>query len=226
MNQFENTVVSSRESILKTNKVLRNTYLLLSLSFVFSAIMAMVAVAMGVSQGAGGIASIAAIIVVWFVIPRFAESEGIGGLVCVFLFTGLLGFGLGPYLNAMVTVFSNGKALVVTALGGTGIIFLALSAYAITTKKDFNFLGGFLFAGVIVLFVAILANMFFKMPAFALAISAGFMIISSGLILFQTSRIINGGEDNYILATVGIFVSLYNIFASLLHILSAFAGER
>jgi modulator of FtsH protease len=121
--------------------------------------------------------------------------------------------------------FSNGPQLIATALGGTGMIFFALSGYALTTRKDFSFLGGFLFVGTMIAVLAMIAGIFFQIPALNLAISAIFVLISSGLILFQTSAIIQGGETNYISATVSLFVSIYNLFISLLQLLGAFSGR-
>ena len=137
----------------------------------------------------------------------------------------IMGFALGPILNAYVSHYSNGPQLIATALGGTGIIFFALSGYALTTRKDFSYLGGFLFVGVMVAFLAMIAGIFFQIPMLQLAISAAFVLISSGLILFQTSEIIHGGETNYISATVSLFVSIYNLFISLLNLLGAFSGR-
>jgi modulator of FtsH protease len=125
-----------------------------------------------------------------------------------------------------VAHYTNGIQLVTTALGGTGVIFFALSAYVLTTKKDFSYLGGFLFVGMMVAFLAMIAGIFFQIPALQLVISAAFVLISSGLILFQTSEIIHGGETNYITATVGLYVSIYNLFVSLLNLLSAFSGRE
>jgi len=140
------------------------------------------------------------------------------GILVVFAFTGLLGIGLGPMLQAYLSL-SNGPTLVATSLGGTGAIFLALSGYVLTSKKDFSYMGGFLFAGFIVIIGAMLLNLFLNIPALGLAISAGVIMIMSGMILFDTSRIIHGGETNYVRATVSMFLNLYNIFVSLLHIL-------
>ena len=147
------------------------------------------------------------------------------GIVSVFAFTGFMGYTLGPILNFYVANFSNGPQLIGTALGGTGIIFFALSSYALTTRKDFSYLGGFLFVGVMVALLAMIAGIFFQIPALQLVLSAAFILISSGLILFQTSAIIHSGETNYISATVSLFVSIYNLFVSLLNLLSAFSGR-
>jgi modulator of FtsH protease len=148
------------------------------------------------------------------------------GLISVFAFTGFLGYTLGPILNLIMSHYTNGPQLVATALGGTGVIFFALSGYVLVTRKDFSFLGGFLFIGAMVAMLAMIAGLFFHTPALQLAISAAFMLISSGLILFQTSEIIHGGETNYISATVSLFVSIYNLFLSLLQLLGAFSGRE
>ena len=157
----------------------------------------------------------------WFVLPKFANSAK--GIWVVFAVTGLLGVGLGPLLNHYLAT-SNGQTLVATALGGTGAIFLGLSGYALVTKRDFSFLGGFLFAGFMVVIMAIVASLFINMPALNIMISAAIILLMSGFILFDTSRIVNGGETNYIHATVSLFLSIYNIFHSLLMLLGM-AGD-
>ncbi len=210
-----------RESALSTNKVLRNTYALLSATLIFSAVMAMTSTMMHVGYGASLACSFGALALIWFVLPRTANSGA--GIAVVFAFTGLLGFGLGPILNHYLSM-ANGGELIATSMGGTAIIFLGLSGYALTTQRDFSFLGGFLFAGLIVVLLAAFAGLFLQMPGLWLAINAAVILIFSGFILFDTSRIINGGETNYILATTGIFLSIYNIFTSLLHLLG-FAND-
>ena len=155
-----------------------------------------------------------------------ALKDSVWGLVSVFAFTGFMGYSLGPILNSYIYSFANGPQLIATALGGTGLIFFGLSGYVLTTRKDFSYLGGFLFVAVMLAFLAMIANIFFQIPALSLGISAAFVLISSGLILFQTSEIINGGETNYISATVSLFVSIYNLFLSLLNLLGAFSGNR
>jgi len=228
MSQFEQTIVNTQESILATNKVLKNTYILLSITLIFTAIMAYVAtlvVPYESMQVVSFATLIAAVVVLWFVLPRYEESAGIGGLVVTFLFTGLLGFSLGPMLGAISAGLPGGNQIIATALGGTGVIFLALSAYVLTTKKDFSFMAGFLFAGVFILLAMMIVGFIFQMEALQVAISAGFLLISSGLILYKTSAIIHGGEDNYISACVGLYVSIYNIFVSLLHLLMVFSGN-
>lgn len=221
---YENQSVAQRstESALATNKVLRNTYALLSITLIFSAVMAAVGMAMNLGPGASLGASIGAIALVWFVLPRTANSSA--GIFVVFAFTGLLGLGLGPVLNQYLAL-GNGAQIVMTAAGGTGVIFLGLSAYALTTQRDFSFLGGMLMAGFIVVLLAAVANIFFAIPALSLAISAAVILIMSGFILYDTSRIIHGGETNYIMATAGLYLSIYNIFVSLLHILGVLSGD-
>jgi len=211
---FPNSTTSTRA--LETNNVLRNTYMLLSMTLLFSAAMATVSILLNVPPTVAMICTFAAIGLVWFVLPRVDESAA--GIWVVFGFTGLLGIGLGPMLQSYLSL-SNGSTLVATAMGGTGAIFLALSAYVLTTKKDFSFMGGFLMVGLIVVFGAAIANLFLSIPAFSVALSAGIILLMSGFILFDTSRILNGGETNYVRATVSMFLNIYNIFTSLLHLL-------
>lgn len=211
----------TRESALSTNKVLRNTYALLSVTLIFSALAAMASTMMHIGHGASLACSFGALALIWFVLPRTANSAA--GVAVVFAFTGLLGFGLGPVLNHYLSM-ANGGELIATAMGGTAIIFLALSGYVLTTQRDFSFLGGFLFAGLMVVLLGAFAGIFLQMPGLYLAINAAVILLFSGFILFDTSRIINGGETNYIMATTGIFLSIYNIFTSLLHLLG-FASD-
>lgn len=200
-------------SAVSTNKVLRDTYRLLSMTLLFAAFTAGVSYFLRMPHMVGLVCSIAAMGLLWFVLPKVANSSK--GILVVFAVTGLLGFGLGPMLNHYLAT-SNGTAMVGTALGGTGVIFMGLSAFALITKKDFSFLGGFLFAGFMVVILAAVANLFLAMPAMSIMISAAIILLMSGFILYDTSRIVNGGETNYIMATVGLFLSLYNIFQSLL----------
>ncbi|MBA2709826.1 MAG: Bax inhibitor-1/YccA family protein [Tatlockia sp.] len=224
MNRDNVTTLSQRsESVLATNKVLRNTYLLLSMTFLFSALMAYTAFIFAVKP-MNPILMIVGVYGLMFLTQSLRNSPL--GLVSVFAFTGFLGYTLGPLLNYYMMSFANGHQLIGTALGGTGIIFFALSGYALTTRKDFSFLGGFLFVGVMVALLGMIAGIFFSIPALQLAISGLFVLISSGLILFQTSEIIHNGETNYISATVSLFVSIYNLFVSLLNLLSAFSGRN
>jgi modulator of FtsH protease len=146
------------------------------------------------------------------------------GLLAVFGFTGFMGFMLGPILSAIMHT-PAGAAIVMQALGGTAIVFFALSGYALVSRKDFSFLQGFLVAGSIVLLVAMLAGIFLRIPALHLALDVGFMLLASASILYQTSSIILGGERNYIRAAVTLYVSIYNLFMSLLHLLTSFSGD-
>ncbi|TDY02805.1 Bax inhibitor-1/YccA family protein [Thiohalophilus thiocyanatoxydans] len=216
----ERTATRPIGSAIETNKVLRNTYALLSMTLIFSAAMAAISVVSQVSYGIGLIATIAGIVMLWFVLPRTANSAT--GIPVIFAITGLLGFGLGPIVGYYLAA---NPTIVMTALGGTAVIFLGLSAYALTTRKDFSFLAGFLFVGFFVVLAAALANIFLEIPALFLAVNAAIVLIMSGFILFQTSSIIHGGETNYIMATAGIFLSLLNMFQALLHLLGAFGNE-
>jgi len=147
------------------------------------------------------------------------------GILSVFALTGFMGLTLGPMLNMYVHTFSNGTELVMLALGGTGAIFLGLSGYALTTRKDFSFMGGFIMVGILIAFLAGIGALIFQIPALSLAVSAMFILLMSGLILYQTSSMVHGGETNYIMATITLYVIIYNLFTSLLHLLGAFAGE-
>jgi len=218
-----NTAISRPEaSILATNKMLRNTYMLLSMTLLFSALTAGASMALNLPHP-GMIITMVGYFGLLFLTTKFSNS-GLG-LVCVFALTGFMGLTLGPILNMYIENFSNGTELVMTALGGTGAIFLGLSAYALTTRKDFSFMGGFLMVGVLVAFLAGLGAMVFAIPALSLAVSAMFILLMSGMILYQTSDMIHGGETNYILATVSLYVSIYNLFLSLLQILGVFSGD-
>ena len=177
--------------------------------------------AMGIGHGTGLVLSLVGFGLL-FVVNKTAESST--GLIAVFAFTGVLGAALGPMLNYYLAL-PNGPALVMQALGGTALVFFALSGYALTTRKDFSYMGGFLMVGLLVAVVAMIANIFLQIPAMSLAISAAVVMIMSGLILFDTSRIINGGETNYIRATVALYLDIYNLFVHLLHLLTALGGD-
>jgi len=217
------TGAAGQESVLSTNKVLRNTYALLAMTLIFSGVTAGVAMATNapplhwllVLGGYFGLLFLTS-----------ALRNSVWGLPSVFALTGFMGYTLGPLLNMYIGAFSNGAELVMMALGGTGVVFIGLSAYALTTQKDFSFLRGFLFAGILVAFVGALVAVIFSIPALSLAMSAAFVVLMSALILYQTSEIIHGGETNYIMATITLYVSIYNLFTSLLHLLGFFAGEE
>lgn len=216
----QNGYVSAASDV-QINKVLRNTYMLLALTLAFSAVTAGIAMAINLPYGAGLVMSLVALGLIWFVLPKTANSAA--GLGVVFAFTGLIGAGLGPMLNHYLAL-SNGASLVLQALGGTAIIFFTLSGYALTTRKDFSFLRGFVMTGIVVMILAMLvlmgASLFgYYVSTLHLAFSGGVILLMSALILFQTSAIIHGGETNYLLATTSLYLSVVNIFTSLLHIL-------
>lgn len=213
-NEF--TLSRSSESILATNKLIRNTYTLLSMTLLFSALTAAVGVFVQIGPMASLVMLILGFVLMVFVLPRFANSAA--GLGIVFAGTGALGMSLGPMLSYYLSL-PNGTQLIFMALSGTGVIFLGLSGYALTTRKDFSFMGGFLAVGMLVVLLAIVANIFLAIPALSLALSAVIIMLMSGFILYDTSRMIHGGETNYILATVGLYISIFNIFIHLLALL-------
>ncbi len=223
MREVELSISRSQEAAISTNKVIRNTYTLLSMTLFFSALCAVVTMAMQVSQGVGFMLFIGGFIMT-FVVRATAESAK--GLIAVFVLAGLMGGALGPIISVYLTAYANGSAIVAQALGGTALIFLSLSGYALTTGKNFSFIGGFLFTGMIVAIIAMIANIFLQIPALSLAISSAVILLMSGFILFDTSRIINGGERNYIMATISLYLSIFNIFIHLLNLLAALNGRR
>jgi modulator of FtsH protease len=212
----------SEAQVLEINKVLRNTYALLSMTLLFSAATAGLSMMMNMGP-MNPFLTLIGYFGLLFLTTKYSQSST--GLIFVFALTGFMGLTLGPILNMYLTFMSNGAELIMTALGGTGIIFLGLSGYVLTSRKDFSFLGGFLMVGILVAFLAGLGGMLFSIPALSLAVSAMFILLMSGMILYQTSEIIHGRENNYILATISLYVSIYNLFLSLLHILGAFSGD-
>ena len=208
-------------AVLETNKVLKNTYMLLGMTLAFSAVTAGISMALNLPAFMGLVFSLIGFALL-FVVNRMADSAK--GLPAIFAFTGVMGAGLGPLLNVYLAM-PGGPQLVMQSLAGTAFIFFGLSAYALQSKRDFSFMTGFLFAGLIVAIVAMIANIFMGIPALSLTISAAVVMIMSGLILVDTSRIINGGETNYIRATVGLYLNIYNLFVHLLHLLGAFGGD-
>ena len=218
---LHNINAAGMESVLSTNKVLKNTYMLLSMTLVFSAITASISMAMGLGHGTALIFMLVGFGLL-FVVNRTADSSK--GIIAIFAFTGVMGASIGPMLNYYLAM-PNGPEMVMQAMGGTAIVFFGLSAYALTTRKDFSYMGGFLLVGLLVAVVAMIANIFLNIPALSLTISAAVVMIMSGLILFDTSRIINGGETNYIRATVSLYLDIYNLFIHLLHLLSALNGR-
>jgi modulator of FtsH protease len=214
--------INSPASSIATNRVLRNTYALLALTLLFSSVTAGITMALNLPHP-GLLLTLAGYFGLLFLTTRFRNS-GLG-LAMVFALTGFMGYTLGPLLNAYMSL-SNGSQLVMTALGGTGVTFLALSGYTLVSRKDFSFMGGFLMAGILVAFLAGLGAVFFEIPGLALAVSAMFVLLMAGLILYETSNIIHGGETNYIMATVTLYVSIYNLFTSLLHLLGVADGQE
>ena len=216
------SVLSGAQSAISANKVLKNTYMLLSATLAFSAVMALVSMTLALPSWMYLVSVIGAMVLGMFVLPRTADSSA--GIGVIFGITGLLGLGLGSILT-MYMALPRGPEIIATAFAGTGLIFLGLSGYALTSKKDFSFMGGFLMVGILVAFLAGLAAIFFEIPALSLTVSAAFVLLMSGLILYETSNIIHGGETNYVLATVTLFVSLFNLFTSLLHLLGFMSGD-
>ena len=222
LNKTTDQIAYPHAGALSQNKVLRQTYTLLSMTLLFSAAMAGLAMAINVPPIMSIVSTIGAMVLFMFVLPRYANSGA--GVGLVFAGTGLLGFGLGPLLTFYLSL-SGGATIVATAMGGTAVIFLGLSAYVLTTKKDFSFMGGFLMVGLMVVFGAVILGLFVQMPALQLTISAAMVLLMSGFILFDTSRIINGGETNYVMATVSLFINIFNLFTSLLHLLGIMSDD-
>jgi modulator of FtsH protease len=212
----------AQQNALATNKVIKNTYLLLSATVIFSAITALIS--MQVQLNLSFVAVLAGYIGLLFLTHKTANTAF--GIISTFAFTGFMGLTLGPILNHYIHNFNNGPQIVSAALGSTGVIFFALSGYALSTKRDFSYLAGFLFVGISVLVIASLASIFFNVPAVHLAISAVSILLMSGYILYETSELINGGQTNYILATVSLYMNLFNIFVNLLRLFSALSNNR
>jgi modulator of FtsH protease len=214
-------ISSTPTGVLATNKLIRNTYMLLSMTLLFSAAVAAFAVA-----------TRAPMLPWWMVLLGYwgllfvtqSLRNSVGGLVSIFALTGFMGYTLGPIIGFYLKL-PNGPQIVGMAMGGTGAIFMGLSAYALSSRKDFSFMGGFIMVGILVAFLAGLGAIIFQIPALSLAVSAMFVLLMSGFILYQTSAMIHGGEDNYIMATIGLYVTIYNLFTSLLHILGVLGGD-
>jgi len=219
---FDTVATRGGQSVLATNKVLRNTYALLAMTLLFSAGAAAMAMAMNLPHP-GMIVSLVVMFGALFAIHALKNS--VWALPILFAWTGFMGMSLGPILNMYLQVYSNGHELIMMAMGGTGVTFLGLSAYVLTSRKDFSFMRGMLMAGMIVAVLAMIGLMFFPVPAASLAISAVVVLLMSGFILYDTSNIIHGYQTNYILATVGLYLNIYNLFIHLLHLFSAFGGD-
>ena len=198
-----------------SHRVLRNTYMLLSLTLAFSAITAGASAALALPHP-GMLITIAGYFGLLFLVTKFRNSGT--GIALVFALTGFMGYTLGPIISHYLSM-PNGTQTVMMAMGGTAVIFLGLSGYALTTKRDLSFMGGFLTVGILVAFLAGLAAVFFEIPALSLIVSAVFVLLMSGLILYETNQIVRGGETNYIMATVSLFVAIFNIFVNLLQLL-------
>lgn len=214
-NNIAVTANTQQTAILSSNKVIRNTYTLLSMTLIFSALSAGISMTLNLPHP-GILLTLGGYFGLLFLTAKFRDRAL--GLAFVFALTGFMGYTLGPILNTYLAM-PNGSQVVMTAMAGTGAIFLGLSGYALTTRKDFSFMGGFLVAGILVAFIAGLGAIFFEMPGLSLAVSSMFVLLMAGLILYETSNIIHGGETNYIMATVTLYVSIFNLFTSLLHLL-------
>jgi modulator of FtsH protease len=212
----------SQASIQVTNKVLRNTYTLLSMTLIFSAITAGISMALNLPHP-GILLTLAGYFGLLFLTTKFKDQAL--GLAFVFALTGFMGYTLGPIINSYLSM-NNGGQIVMMAMGGTGVIFLGLSGYALISQKNFSFLGGFLMVGILLAFLAGLGALFFEVPSLSLAVSSMFVLLMAGLILYETSNIIHGGETNYIMATVTLFVSIFNLFTSLLHLIGFMSNDE
>ena len=215
------TTSQSYEASNAINRVLKNTYLLLSLSLLFSAGLAYVAIITNAAP-MGILLLLVGMFGLYFLTVKLRNSPW--GVLAIFAYTGFMGYTLGPILNFYIHGFSNGPQIVMTSLGATGVIFLGLSSYVLVSRKDFSYLGGFIAVAVMVAFMAALGSIFFNIPMLNVLISSAFAVISSAYILYTTSQIINGGERNYIMATISLYIAIFNLFVSLIRILSFFAG--
>jgi modulator of FtsH protease len=216
------TASRSQSSALATNKVVRNTYMLLSMTLLFSALTAGFSMTLKLPHP-GLLLTLVGYFGLLFLTTRFRDSAL--GLGLVFALTGFMGYTLGPILNAYLSL-PNGGQVVMMAMGATGALFLGLSGYALTTRKDFSFMGGFLMVGILVAFLAGLGAVFLEVPGLSLAVSAMFVLLMAGMILYETSNIIHGGETNYIMATITLYVAIYNLFTSLLHLFGLAGSEE
>ena len=203
------------ESVLASNKMIRNTYMLLSMTLLFSALTAGLSLAMRLPHP-GMIITLVGYFGLLFLTTKLRNSGW--GIASVFALTGFMGYTLGPIIGYYLRL-PNGGQTVMMAMAGTAVIFLTLSGYALTTRKNFSFMSGFLMVGILVAFLAGLAAIFFQIPALSLTVSAAFVLLMSGFILFETSNMIHGGETNYVMATVNLYVTIFNLFTSLLHLL-------
>lgn len=226
--QYPNQTAQSTQLAMVRNKVLRNTFWMLGLTMIPTIIGSMIGMSTNFSFFAQSpVMGIVVMLAVMFgfIFAIRATRNSIWGIILLFGFTFCLGWFLGPTLQVALH-FSNGPQLIGLAAGGTATILFSLAGYATVTRKDFGFMGNFLFAGIILLLIAIVANIFLAIPAASLAISAVAVLLFSGFILYDVSRIVNGGETNYVMAALGMYLNIFNLFVHLLHLLMAFAGER
>jgi modulator of FtsH protease len=218
------TIINNRSEIstFASHKVLRNTYLLLAMTLLFSALTAGASMVLNLPHP-GLLLTLGGYFGLLFMTAKLRNS--IWALPLVFALTGFMGYTLGPILNSYLTM-QNGSQIIMTAMGGTAVIFLGLSGYALVSRKNFSFMGTFLMVGILVAFLAGLGAFIFEMPGLSLAVSSMFVLLMAGLILYETSNIIHGGETNYVMATVTLYVSIFNLFTSLLHLLGFMNGEH
>jgi len=221
MNESNRAVARPIQGAFATNKLIRNTYMLLAMTLLFSAATAGVAMAVQMPP-MGLLITIGGYFLLLFLTSKFQNSAL--GILFVFALTGFMGLTLGPLISYYLAL-PNGHQVVMTAMGGTGVIFLGLSGYALASRKDFSFMGGFLMAGILVAFLAGIGALIFSIPGLALAVSAMFILLMAALILYQTSQMVHGGETNYIMATVTLYVAIYNLFTNLLMLLGVFGGD-
>lgn len=218
----DDAVIIASKPATDVNKLIRNTYLLLSMTLLFSAFTAGLAMVMNMPHP-GFLLTLVGFFGLFFLTAALKNS--VWGLVSVFALTGFMGMTLGPVLNYYIHAFSNGHQLIMMAFGSTAVIFLGLSGYALSSKKDFSFMGAFLFAGLIVAILAMIGAWLFSLTGLSLAVSAIVVLLMAGYILYDTSNIVHGYETNYIMATVALYVDIYNMFVNLLHLLGALSGD-
>lgn len=222
--QFQNmTLGRTRESMILSHTVLRNTYFLLSLTLLFSALMAGTAIYTE-AKPLGLIVLLVGMFGLYFLTASLRNS--VWGIAAIFAYTGFMGYAIGPVINFYLHTYSNGSQIVMTALGLTGALFLGLSSYVLVSRKNFSYLGGFIAVAALAAFLLGIGGIVFHLPMLQLVISGAFAVISAAFILYTTSEIINGGETNYIMATISIYIAIFNLFTSLLRILGYFAGNR
>jgi modulator of FtsH protease len=218
------TIINNRAEIstYSGHKVIRNTYLLLAMTLLFSALTAGLSMMLNLPHP-GLLLTLGGYFGLLFMTAKLRNS--IWALPLVFALTGFMGYTLGPILNSYLAM-QNGGQIIMTAMGATAVIFLGLSGYALVSRKNFSFMGTFLMVGILVAFLAGLGAFIFEMPGLSLAVSSMFVLLMAGLILYETSNIIHGGETNYVMATVTLYVSIFNLFTSLLHLLGFMSGEE